>query len=66
MCGIAGFNWKDQSLVEAMGGTMRHSGPIRYEYVNRLYGEHIDGVRDNARELWLIFVYNCWRHKNRC
>jgi asparagine synthase (glutamine-hydrolysing) len=27
MCGIAGFNWKDQSLIEVMNETMRHRGP---------------------------------------
>jgi asparagine synthase (glutamine-hydrolysing) len=59
---------RDSNLVKEFltHPTYYHSGPVRYEYANRLYDEHIDGVRDNARELWLIFVYNCWRHKNRC
>jgi len=27
MCGIAGFNWKDRSAVEAMADVMKHRGP---------------------------------------
>jgi asparagine synthase (glutamine-hydrolysing) len=27
MCGIAGFNWQDKSLIEKMTQTMRHRGP---------------------------------------
>lgn len=27
MCGIAGFNWQDKSLIEEMATTMRHRGP---------------------------------------
>jgi asparagine synthase (glutamine-hydrolysing) len=27
MCGIAGFNWKDQSLIEKMTKTIAHRGP---------------------------------------
>src|SRR4030042_1849735 len=27
MCGIAGFNWKDPSAVEAMADVMKHRGP---------------------------------------
>ncbi|MGA2678400.1 MAG: asparagine synthase (glutamine-hydrolyzing) [Sedimentisphaerales bacterium] len=27
MCGIAGFNWKDNAAIEAMTGAMRHRGP---------------------------------------
>lgn len=27
MCGICGFNWKDQGLVERMAATMTHRGP---------------------------------------
>ncbi|MHC4736022.1 MAG: asparagine synthase (glutamine-hydrolyzing), partial [Planctomycetota bacterium] len=27
MCGIAGFNWQDKSIIEEMARTMRHRGP---------------------------------------
>jgi asparagine synthase (glutamine-hydrolysing) len=27
VCGIAGFNWKDNAAIEAMTGAMRHRGP---------------------------------------
>jgi len=27
MCGIAGFNWQDKSIIEEMAQTMRHRGP---------------------------------------
>src|SRR4030042_4027869 len=27
MCGIAGFNWNSQALIEKMLGTLRHRGP---------------------------------------
>jgi asparagine synthase (glutamine-hydrolysing) len=40
-------------------------GPLNYEYAKGLFDEHISGEKDNARELWLIFVYNRWRCKNR-
>jgi len=40
-------------------------GPVNYERTQQLFNEHISRKRDNARELWLIFVYNHWRCKNR-
>ena len=27
MCGIAGFNWPDKTLIEQMAGTLKHRGP---------------------------------------
>ena len=27
MCGICGFNWKDESLIRAMAATIEHRGP---------------------------------------
>jgi len=27
MCGIAGFNWQDKSIIELMAGAIRHRGP---------------------------------------
>jgi asparagine synthase (glutamine-hydrolysing) len=36
------------------------NGPLNYDYAIRLLNEHTSGQCDNARELWLIFVYNYW------
>ena len=41
----------------------RH-GMLNFEYAGRLFDEHIGRRNDNARELWLIFVFNYWRYKN--
>jgi asparagine synthase (glutamine-hydrolysing) len=40
------------------------NGPLIYEYAQRLFYEHIGRRQDNARELWLIFVFNYWWDKN--
>jgi asparagine synthase (glutamine-hydrolysing) len=40
-------------------------GPVNYEYAKQMFDEHISGQKDNARELWLIFVYNRWKNKNQ-
>lgn len=37
------------------------NGPLNYDYATRLLNEHSSGQCDNARELWLVFVYNYWR-----
>lgn len=37
-------------------------GLVNYDYAARLLAEHIHKSRDNARKLWLIFVFNYWRH----
>jgi asparagine synthase (glutamine-hydrolysing) len=36
------------------------NGPLNFDYATRLLNEHTSGQCDNARELWLIFVYNYW------
>jgi len=41
------------------------AGPLDYDYAQRLFDEHISRRRDNARELWLIFVCNYWMSGNR-
>jgi asparagine synthase (glutamine-hydrolysing) len=41
-----------------------NGGPLNYEYGKQLFDEHISGQKDNARELWLIFVYNRWKNKD--
>ncbi len=33
---------------------------LNYDYVQELYSSHINNTEDNARHLWLIFVFNCW------
>ncbi|MHC4546985.1 MAG: hypothetical protein ACYSYL_21130 [Planctomycetota bacterium] len=42
MCGIAGFNWQDKSIIEEMARTMRHRGPddgpqaaVHYRYFRK-------------------------------
>jgi asparagine synthase (glutamine-hydrolysing) len=39
-------------------------GLLDYEYAGRLYAEHIAKRSDNARKLWLVFVFNYWYHRN--
>jgi asparagine synthase (glutamine-hydrolysing) len=38
-------------------------GLLDYDYAQRLFDEHISRQKDNARELWLIFVFNYWTHR---
>ncbi|MCJ7728805.1 MAG: asparagine synthase (glutamine-hydrolyzing) [Sedimentisphaerales bacterium] len=38
-------------------------GLLDYDYAQRLFDEHISRQQDNARELWLIFVFNYWTHR---
>lgn len=37
---------------------------LNYHYVQQLYCEHINNKNDNARQLWLVFVFNYWWSKN--
>jgi asparagine synthase (glutamine-hydrolysing) len=37
---------------------------LNYEYVRELFDSHIEKKQDNARQLWLVFVFNYWWHKN--
>jgi asparagine synthase (glutamine-hydrolysing) len=37
-------------------------GFLQYDHASRLFADHIDKRRDNARRLWLIFVFNYWWH----
>lgn len=37
---------------------------LDYSYVQKLLEGHINNRQDNARDLWLIFVFNYWRHCN--
>ncbi len=36
---------------------------LNYKYVQTLFNEHLERKRDNARQLWLIFVFNFWHDK---
>ncbi len=37
---------------------------LSYDYVQEMFNSHINNKEDNARELWLVFVFNYWWHKN--
>jgi len=37
---------------------------LDYDYVQDLFHIHMAGKADNARMLWLIFVFNYWHHAN--
>jgi asparagine synthase (glutamine-hydrolysing) len=33
---------------------------LNYDYVQELFNAHINEKQDNARQLWLVFVFNYW------
>jgi len=33
---------------------------LNYDYVQQMFNAHISGKEDNARQLWLVFVFNYW------
>jgi asparagine synthase (glutamine-hydrolysing) len=33
---------------------------LNYDYVREMFDAHIDQRQDNARQLWLVFVFNFW------
>ncbi len=35
---------------------------LNYDYVQHLMTDHLNKKADNARLLWLIFIFNKWRH----
>ena len=37
---------------------------LNYNYVQSLFDSHIKKEQDNARELWLVFIFNYWMAKN--
>ncbi|MGA2914998.1 MAG: asparagine synthase (glutamine-hydrolyzing) [Sedimentisphaerales bacterium] len=37
---------------------------LNYDYVQTLFKSHTDKSQDNARELWLVFIFNYWMNKN--
>lgn len=36
---------------------------LNYDYVKKLFDNHLDRKEDNARKLWLVFVFNYWHSK---
>jgi len=36
---------------------------LNYDYIQTLFNSHINKSQDNARELWLVFVFNYWMFK---
>jgi asparagine synthase (glutamine-hydrolysing) len=54
---------KDSPLIREFLTERRYyeGGPVNYEFVKNLLDEHISRRSDNARELWLVFVYNFWK-----
>ncbi|MGB8225925.1 MAG: asparagine synthase C-terminal domain-containing protein, partial [Sedimentisphaerales bacterium] len=36
---------------------------LNYDYIQALFNSHINKSQDNARELWLVFVFNYWMFK---
>ncbi|MGA2094200.1 MAG: asparagine synthase C-terminal domain-containing protein, partial [Sedimentisphaerales bacterium] len=53
---------KDSGMIREFlaGRKYYENGPLNYDYASRLLNEHTSGKCDNARELWLIFVFNYW------
>jgi len=41
-------------------------GFLNYDYACQLFADHTNKRRDNARQLWLIFVFNYPRHNTGC
>lgn len=37
---------------------------LNYNYVQKLYGEHLQNREDYSRQLWLVFVFNYWWNNN--
>jgi asparagine synthase (glutamine-hydrolysing) len=37
---------------------------LNYDYIRELFNAHIARKQDNARQLWLVFVFNYWLTNN--
>jgi asparagine synthase (glutamine-hydrolysing) len=37
---------------------------LNYDYVQQMFDAHIGRKEDNARHLWLVFVFNYWLYEN--
>jgi asparagine synthase (glutamine-hydrolysing) len=53
---------KDSAMIREFLTERKYyeNSPLNYDYATLLHNEHTSGQCDNARELWLIFVYNYW------
>lgn len=56
---------KKSALIKDFVTNRRYYGHgfLNYEYVNRLFNNHVNNQEDNARQLWLVFVFNYWMSK---
>lgn len=36
---------------------------LNYDFIEKLYKEHIDGVKDHTQRLWGLYVFNIWSRK---
>ena len=53
---------KKSDLIREFLTNRRHydHNLLNYEYVQGLFDTHINNKEDNARHLWLVFVFNYW------
>jgi asparagine synthase (glutamine-hydrolysing) len=53
---------KKSDLIREFVTNRRHydHNLLNYEYVQGLFDAHINNKEDNARHLWLVFVFNYW------
>jgi asparagine synthase (glutamine-hydrolysing) len=62
---VSGWIRNSNLIKEFIAGRRYYEGgPINYELAQQLLDEHMSRRCDNARELWLIFVFNYWWNKN--
>jgi asparagine synthase (glutamine-hydrolysing) len=57
---------KDSELMKEFitSGTYYEHGLLNYDYVHRLFDDHVNNRMDNTRLLWLVFVFNNWWYNN--
>lgn len=57
---------KNSSLIKRFVSDRQYyeHGLLNYDYVGRLFREHVNGKADWARQLWLVFVFNYWWNEN--
>jgi len=55
---------KKSDLIQEMLTNRRHyeHNLLQYDYVQHLLNAHINKKQDNARQLWLVFVFNYWMY----
>lgn len=53
-------------LLDFFSGTrIRATGILNETYCQRLLQEHLNGTKDNNRQIWTLFSLMCWLEKNR-